>query len=140
MNAPLYTMEILRLAASLEPPAPLRRIDGRAELRSPTCGSRVAVEVEVDANGRIRAVSQTVHACAFGQAAAALVQHGAVERSTSDVAEALASLDSWLSGASERPGEWPGLETLAPARSRKGRHGAIRLPFRALLAALESIR
>ena len=37
MNAPLYTTEILRLAASLAEPRALAREDGRAELRSPTC-------------------------------------------------------------------------------------------------------
>ena len=42
MNAPLYTTEILRLAASLGEPRALEREDGRAELRSPTCGSRIA--------------------------------------------------------------------------------------------------
>ena len=41
MNAPLYTTEILRLAASLRSRAQLDREDGRAELRSPTCGSRI---------------------------------------------------------------------------------------------------
>jgi hypothetical protein len=35
---------------------------------------------------------------------------------------------------------WPGLEALAPARSRKSRHGAILLPFRALLAAMRAAR
>ena len=37
-------------------------------------------------------------------------------------------------------GDWPGLDALAPARSRKSRHGAILLPFRALLAAIEAAR
>ena len=40
----------------------------------------------------------------------------------------------------EESGDWPGVQALAPARARKGRHGAILLPFRALLAALESAR
>ena len=35
---------------------------------------------------------------------------------------------------------WPGLAVLDPARSRTGRHGAILLPFRALLAAIEAPR
>ena len=48
MNAPLYTTEILRLAASLGMPRALEREDGRAELRSPTCGSRYRVAVQLD--------------------------------------------------------------------------------------------
>ena len=45
MNAPLYTTEILRLAASLKEPRQLQREDGRAEVRSPTCGSRIETVV-----------------------------------------------------------------------------------------------
>ena len=42
--------------------------------------------------------------------------------------------------SSDDPGDWPGIAALAPARSRKSRHGAILLPFRALLAAMEAAR
>jgi len=49
MSAPLYTTEILRLAASLGEPRELEREDGRAELRSPTCGSRIVLAVQLDA-------------------------------------------------------------------------------------------
>ena len=136
---PLYTTEILRLAASLDPPVKLDEPCGAAEARSPTCGSRISTRVQVDVNGRIAALSQEVHACAFGQASAALAQNGAIGRDRADVADALRSLTCWLEGTSEI-GDWPGLDALAPARSRKGRHGAILLPFRALLAALDDVR
>jgi hypothetical protein len=49
---------------------------------------------------------------------------------------ALVALTGWLAGERDDPGSWPGLEALAPARSRRGHHGAILLPFRALAAAL----
>ena len=81
MNAPLYTTEILRLAASLGEPRELERENGRAELRSSTCGSRVATAVQLDAQGRVARLSQRVHACAFGQASAALLERGAIGRS-----------------------------------------------------------
>jgi NifU-like protein involved in Fe-S cluster formation len=135
MNAPLYTTEILRLAASLNAPMPLAREGGRAELRSPTCGSRVTTAVQLDSEGRVEALSQQVHACAFGQASAALLERGAIGRKRSEVKDAHDRLSAWLGGADEAP---PGLAALAPARSRKSRHGAILLPFRALLAAIEA--
>ncbi len=139
MNAPLYTTEILRLAASLGEPRALEREDGRAELRSPTCGSRVSTTVELDDSGRVTALSQQVHACAFGQASAALLERGAIGRSRGEVEAGLSELGDWLGGAANTL-SWPGLSALAPARSRKSRHGAILLPFRALLAAIESAR
>jgi NifU-like protein involved in Fe-S cluster formation len=136
MNAPLYTTEILRLAASLSEPRPLEREDGRAELRSPTCGSRVATAVQLDQQGRVAALSQQVHACAFGQASAALLEQGAAGRNRDEVRVALDDLAAWLGGCDVEPG-W-GLSALAPARSRTSRHGAILLPFRTLLAAIEN--
>jgi NifU-like protein involved in Fe-S cluster formation len=137
MNAPLYTTEILRLAASLSEPHQLEREDGRAELRSPTCGSRVTVAVQIDAKGRVQALSQRVHACAFGQASAALLERGAAGRSRDELSRALSQFTDWLGGVEAAP-DWPGLAALAPARLRKSRHGAILLPFRALLAAIEA--
>lgn len=138
MNAPLYTIEILRLAGSLPDAGTIERIDGRVEMRSPTCGSSVLTEVQVGAT-RVVALSQSVHACAFGQASAALVARHAKGRTREEIAEALAALTGWLEGTGDAPVGW-GLEALSPAQSRKSRHGAILLPFRALLAAVDGSR
>jgi NifU-like protein involved in Fe-S cluster formation len=135
MNAPLYTIEILRLAGSLPDPAHLDRVDGTAQLRSPTCGSTVRTEVQLE-GGIVTAISQQVRACAFGQASAALVAKHAPGRSKGEIANTLAGLSEWLDGSRDDPRGW-GLEALAPARSRTSRHGAILLPFRALLAAID---
>lgn len=140
MNAPLYTTEILRLAAALPEPHGLERVDGSAEQRSPTCGSTVRLDVQLDANGRVQAISQEVHACAFGQASASLLSAGSKGRSADDVAEAITALQDWLSGDRDDPGGWPGLDALAPARSRRSRHGAILLSFKALHAAMTGVR
>ena len=140
MNAPLYTTEILRLAASLPAPRQLGRVDGTSEQRSPTCGSTLKLQVQLNEQGRIEEVSQEVHACAFGQASASLLAASAQGRSSEQVAESLTDLESWLSGNRDDPGSWPGLEALAPARSRRSRHGAILLPFRALAAAMTGSR
>lgn len=136
MNAPIYTPEILRLAASLKAPRELERVDGRAELRSPTCGSTIVTAVTLDAAGRVTDISQTVSACAFGQASAALLERSATRRSRDEIREALDALADWLGGRRDSPGDWPGLAALAPARSKTGRHGAILLPFRSLLAGM----
>ena len=140
MSKPLYTTEILRLAASLQEMRELEREDGRAELRSPTCGSRITMAVELDNDRRIHMISQKVHACAFGQASAALVQQHAIGRAHDEVSEALVTISRWLAQEQDEAGDWPGLSALKPARLRKGRHGAILLPFRALLAAMEAAK
>jgi NifU-like protein involved in Fe-S cluster formation len=138
MTEPLYTTEILRLAASLDDPLVLQREDGRAELRSPACGSRVTLAVQLDDQRRVERLSIEVHACAFGQASAALVQRHSRGRSHDEVSEAMLALSRWLAGEREEAGVWPGVTALAPARARAARHGAILLPFRALLAAMDA--
>ena len=130
----LYTADILRLAGSL-PIARLAAPDGTGEARAVTCGSLIRTEVKL-ARGRVVELAQDVQACAFGQASAALVQAGAVGRSLEDVTTARTQMADWLSGKRDNPGTWPGLHALAPARSKTGRHGAMLLPFDALIAAL----
>ena len=136
----IYTTEILRLAASLCEPRQMPGAHGRAELRSPTCGSMISITVELDDHRCVKTISQNVQACAFGQASAAIMEQGVAGKDHKDASDALLNLSAWLSGLRDDPGEWPGLEALAPARSKAGRHGAILLPFRTLLAALESAK
>jgi NifU-like protein involved in Fe-S cluster formation len=137
VNAPLYTVEILRLAASIPHLGPLAGRQGQAELRSPTCGSTVTVEVKLDEERRVAELGQEVQACAFGQASAALMGAHAIGTRASDIKQAIVEFAGWLDGSREHPGAWPGLGALEPARSRRARHGAMLLPFRALLAAVE---
>ena len=140
MSEPLYTTEILRLAASLEEPQALEREDGRVELRSPTCGSRISLAVQLDDGRRVQRLAMKVSACAFGQASAALLARHSQGRSHDEVSQALLSLSHWLSDEHQESADWPGIVALAPARGKRGRHGAILLPFRALLAAIEAAR
>ncbi len=138
MKEPVYTTEILRLAASLGDPCELEREDGRAEVRSPTCGSRITIAVQLDEDRRVKRLSMQVHACAFGQASAALLERHSYGRSHAEVSDAMLEISRWLADEHDDASAWPGMETLEPARPRKARHGAILLPFRALLAAMDA--
>lgn len=137
---PLYTKQILRLAASIPHLGPLAGAQGSADQRSPTCGSSVRVEVRLGRDGRVAALGHEVSACAFGQAAAALMAGNAIGRSGDEVAAACTALAEWLAGKRHDPGGWPGLEALAPARSRTARHGAMLIPFAALEAAIAAAK
>lgn len=138
VTEPLYTRDILRLAASIPGQRTFAEMGNAEVLRSPTCGSRVAMLVTLDEAGRVSAIEQAVEACAFGQAAAALVGAGAIGMTGAEAAAALAGVERWLDEDVAEP--WPGLAMLDPARSRRGRHGAILLPFRALVAGIKSAR
>lgn len=135
---PLYTRDILRLAASIPGQKSFAEMGDAAVLRSATCGSRVAMRVTLDEAGRVDIIEQAVEACAFGQAAAALVGAGAIGMTGAEAAAALAGVERWLDEDVAEP--WPGVGVLDPARARRGRHGAILLPFRALVGAIEAAR
>jgi NifU-like protein involved in Fe-S cluster formation len=135
MSAALYNAEILRLATEIPYQARLVSPHASAEKRSPVCGSRVTVDVEMGPNGRITALGQEVRACALGQASASLMARHAIGHSTSELAAARDALADFLAGARSDPGEWPGLEIFGPAIPHKARHASIRLAFEAVAEA-----
>lgn len=135
MNAPLYNTEVLRLAASI--PFHDRLVEPMAsvEKRSPVCGSRVTVDVELGDDGRVKAIGMVVRACALGQASAALMGAHAVGRTLAELEMARDELTAWLAGERGMPPEWPGLEIFAPALPHSARHPSIRLGFEAVAEA-----
>jgi NifU-like protein involved in Fe-S cluster formation len=133
----LYDRDILRLAASIPHLGRLERPQGSAERRSPVCGSRVAVDVVLDKEGRVAALGQEVSACALGQASAALMGRNAIGRSPAELAEARDRLEAYLAGNTGDPGDWPDIGMLSEARGYKGRHASILLSFEAAAEAAE---
>ncbi len=135
MSAALYNATILRLAASIPHDARLPDAQGSAEKRSAVCGSRVIVDVALDAQGRVAAIGQEVRACALGQAAASLMGAHAIGRTADELDAARAALTAYLAGERENPGDWPGLDIFLPARAYSARHPSIRLAFEAVAEA-----
>lgn len=135
MTAPLYTTEILRLAASIPHLGRLAAPMATAERRAVPCGSSIAVDLDLGADGRVASLGMELSACALGQASACLMARAAIGRTPDELAAARDKLTAWLAGAADDPGDWPGLDLLARARAHPGRHGAIRLPFEAVAAA-----
>lgn len=134
MNAPLYNMEILRLAAASPEHARLAAPMASSEKRSPVCGSRVTVDVNLGADGRVSELGMLVRACALGQASSALLAAHAEGRSAEELAEARDALAAWLAGEGPMP-DWPGLDIFAPALPHRARHPSIRLAFEAAAEA-----
>lgn len=131
----LYTPEVLALATSLArfPLDECMALRGTA--RSATCGSTVEVGLSLDRQGVIESIGLGAHACAVGQAAAAIFADGARGADGAMLEASLADLEAWLAGG-DPPG-WPGFEAIAAARDYPARHGAILLPWRAALVALD---
>lgn len=137
MATELYSRDILRLAASLPHGDRLAYSDGSAELRAPLCGSSMIVETALS-DDRVIGIAITAHACALGQASAAILRQHAPGSNVSDIAAMRERVAGALIGDSDMPSEWPELAALAPARAHSSRHGAILLPYDALLAAVQN--
>lgn len=105
------------------------------EARSASCGSRMRVGIELDANGAISRIGIAAQACAIGQAAASLMARCAAGRTQQDFVKAEAEIVAWLGAQGALP-EWPGLDALAAVRDYPGRHGAFLLGWRAVLQAM----
>ena len=137
MSEPLYNTEILRLAASIPHHQRLASAQATAERRSPVCGSRVTVDIGLDADRRVSEVGLLVRACALGQASASLLGQAILGHTPEELAAARDALAAWLAGEGELP-DWPGLAVLAPARGYTARHPSIRLAFEAAAEAAAS--
>jgi NifU-like protein involved in Fe-S cluster formation len=138
MNAPLYNMEILRLAASVADRPRLDAPGATVERRSPTCGSRVIVDVTLDEGGRVAQFGQEVRACALGQASAALLGQNILGSDAQTINNAADALRAFLSGQRDDPGSWPGLDVFTPARPHSARHASILLAFDAAAEAAQN--
>ena len=137
MSAPLYNAEILRLAATIPHherlPAPM----ATAEKRSPICGSRVTIDVAVDAEGRVSEVGLLVRACALGQASSSLLAANILGRTPAELAAARDGLTTWLAREGDAP-DWPGMDIFTPALDYTARHPSIRLAFEAAAEAADT--
>ncbi|MES2057665.1 MAG: iron-sulfur cluster assembly scaffold protein [Pseudomonadota bacterium] len=134
MNAPLYNTEILRLAATIPYQERLSDPMGSSEKRSPVCGSRVTVDINLDARGRVSEVGMLVRACALGQASSSLLAADIAGKTPEQLAEARDALTAWLAGEGPLP-DWTGLDLFVPALPHSARHASIRLAFEAAAEA-----
>lgn len=144
MTGGLYDRAVLRLAAASADWPPLAAPAHRATRTSRVCGSTVTVDLDLDGEGRIGAIGLSLHACALGQASAAVLARHAAGQDAGAIEAALGDLRAMLTAPGSADGDaaidpvWPELATLAVGRDYPARHGAILLPFETALAALAS--
>ena len=141
--ATLYTSEVLALATSLAGFALDDGLTLRGEARSAQCGSSLTLGLALAPDGTIARAGLAAHACAVGQAAAAIFVHAASGLRPSEIISAQAAISGWLEasarGEMQSLPSWPGLSAIAAAAAFPARHGAILLAWRAACAALSPI-
>lgn len=135
--ARLYTPQMLSAAVELANVPPLENPPLSGSARSATCGSTLELDLALQDERRIAKVGMKVHACAVGQAAAAIFARHAVGCDAHDIQRTLTNLAAWLKDEADQP-DWPDIDLIAAARDYPGRHGAMLLPWKAAIAALSS--
>jgi NifU-like protein involved in Fe-S cluster formation len=133
--ARLYTPQLLGLATQLAAYPLEGEFAHQHEGRSKTCGSTVAIGLDLDEGGRIARIGLGVIACAIGQASAAIMGAGILGKSLEDMRDIDRAISVWLEHGNVLP-EWHGFSALEPAREHHGRHAALCLPWKCALAAL----
>ncbi len=134
----IYNKDVLRLAAYISRIDPLADADAHVEMRSPLCGSTIEVDLKID-DGRVSDYGQTIKACALGQAAASVVAAQVIGKDAEAIQHVRDQVAAMLAEGGPPPGgEWSDLSALQPAKNAKPRHGAILLPFDAVLRGLRS--
>lgn len=133
----LYTPQVLGLAVDLARFPLGDDLPLRGEGRSKSCGSTIALGLAMAPDGAVERVGVRSHACAIGQAAAAIFVQAAPGQRPEQIRAAAGAIAAWLAGEGELP-DWPGLGTIAAARDYPARHGAVMLPWTAAMQALPS--
>ncbi len=135
----LYNKDVLRRAATIGRTGRLAAPDASVTRVSPVCGSRITVDVTVT-DGVVSDYAQDVHACALGQSSAAVLAEKVVGREGAELREVARKLRAMLvDGAPPPDGDWAGLAILAPVHEHKTRHGAVMLPFEAVIDAIAEV-
>lgn len=136
----LYSGRILDLAADIPFTEPLSAPHATARRRAPLCGSTVTVSVAMT-EGRVSGFSQTVRACALGQAAASVVGRAIVGCTEAQVIRARDQLGEMLAGTGPAPdAPFDELAVLLPAREFRNRHASILLALEASVEAIAAAR
>lgn len=133
-SATLYTPQVLALATSLARFPLDEDLPLRGAARSPTCGSSIELGLSLDSLGAIERIGLRAHACAIGQAAAAIFAESAAGREAAAIKDAETQIGTWLEGGALP--DWPEFTAISAARAYPARHGAILLPWKAALGAL----
>ena len=133
----LYTPELLSLTVRLANYPWSEDFAFTGEARSKSCGSTLAVGLDLDAEGRIARLGIRARACAVGQASAAIFADAAIGCDRADISAARDAMAGWLAGDGPLP-DWPGISAIEPAHAYPARHGAMMLAWEAALAALSS--
>lgn len=135
----LYSKDVLRKAGNISRTGRLESPSVTVSRASPVCGSRIRVDLNVE-DGKVADYAQEINACALGQSSAAIVAEHVIGKTAIELLEVAKKMRAMLLDGSPPPGgEWADLAVLASVHDHKARHGAVMLPFEAVIEGLVKI-
>jgi len=138
MFGELYHNRVLELAADIPHAGRLGNPQGTSLKVSRVCGSTVAVDVNLDSDGRIVEIAVEPKACALGQASTSILARHALGRTLAEIEMARDALRAMLKDGAEPPqGEFWELRHLQPVRDYPPRHTSTMLAFEAAAEAMK---
>lgn len=137
----LYNAHILALAGDMPRLGRLARPQASADVESRLCGSRMHVELSLDAKGRIAEFAHETEACALGQAAVAIVASRIIGRPSAELRRLAQRMAAMLEQGGPPPGGiWRPLRLLAGVKDYPMRHGSVMLVFRGVEQCLDRLQ
>lgn len=137
MSEELYDRQIVAAAREAGAAQRLAAPDVTIEEDNPLCGDRITLDLVLE-DGRVAGIGHKTRGCLLTRAAASLLARRAPGADPAALRRAIASLDALLAG-DPAPPAWEELAMFGPVRAVKSRHDCVRLPFRALAAALDAL-
>lgn len=135
MRDPLYSREVLKLAASAtgagELPEP--RLSGYA--LNPVCGDKVLITMQVDGRGRITEIAHDTKACVFAQASSSILGAHLLGTDEARINRLRHEVEAMLSGATAPSAPFADYVVLANVGAHANRHTCVLLPIDAVLGA-----
>jgi len=137
----LYSAKVLALTANIPRLGRLAAPGGSSEKVAKLCGSRIVVDVTLDAEGRVADFAQDVKACALGQAAASVLGANVIGAGVDEIATARDQLAAMLKSGGPAPtGRFEDLAVLAPVKDYPARYASTLLAFEAAVEAARLAR
>jgi len=137
----LYNTAILELAGGISHIGNLAAPQAVASKTAKLCGSKISVEISLNDNDIITEFAQSVKACAFGQAVAAILGKNIIGAKADEVIAAQENLWDMLRHKTPMPkGRFDELQKLAKIADLPQRHSSAALAFDAVKDAIEIAR
>lgn len=139
MSDPLYSKEILRLAADAHGAGHLPRGNVMGIAHNPTCGDKIGVELAIDDQGQVTAMAHETRACVLTQASASILGKrlkGAMREDVEALANAIAAM--LISNAEAPAPPFDPYTVFRGAVPHRTRHRCVLLPIEAVLDAFDN--